>query len=142
MSSMAEGLKHAWALLSLGLTAQQQRTAMLIILLAGFGFHVLWACGYIPGLPGFALANDVTELRRELEEDNDAISESLEDIKDQLHEDRIDRLEDRIRHFHMLRCQAESPEMRRLYADRVNDNLLRHRRLSRTYLRLSACEDL
>lgn len=28
-----------------------------------FCFHVAWACGYIPGLPGFAQARDLTEQR-------------------------------------------------------------------------------
>lgn len=37
------------------------RVAILSIL-SLFAFHVAWACGWVPGIPGFAMAADVSEL--------------------------------------------------------------------------------
>lgn len=34
-----------------------------LLLMFGLAGHIAWACGYIPGLPGFARAQDVHELK-------------------------------------------------------------------------------
>jgi len=113
-----------------GISPEVRRELMLLLLVAAFTLHVAWACGYLPRLPGFALAADVQEL-----------VSAVGRIEDSLITDRIDRLESEIRNLHMLRCYA-SNSTRQLYAQMLDAKLVRYRRLTQNQLTLPPCADL
>lgn len=68
-----------------------------------FGVHVMWACGLLPGLNGFAMAAEVQEIERDVT----AIRREL--------------LEARIFDTRVKQCTAESVAARRFYAEKQRD---------------------
>lgn len=54
-----EELKQLFALLMPEMTKDQRRALVTSCMIFFFVFHIAWACGWVPGLPGFARADAV-----------------------------------------------------------------------------------
>jgi len=71
-------------------------------------FHVAWACGLVPGVPGFARADEVDEKIGEklkpLYEQVGQIAKQQADTDEVVKEIRADQLAQRIRELQALRC--------------------------------------
>lgn len=132
-----------------GMTSQQQRTVIFAVLTLFFIFHVAWACGHIPSMPGFALASDIEDVSLELREIDKSAREAVEAAREQskkveglvlsLH---VEILEERMMSLHILRCRAGNTETKQLYANRIQRNLSKYRELQGYHYQLPACEDL
>lgn len=54
-----EELKQLFAMLLPEMTKDQRRALLTSCVIFFFAFHIAWACGWVPGLPGFAKADAV-----------------------------------------------------------------------------------
>lgn len=84
-------------------------------------FHIFWACGWVPGMPGFALAAHA------------------EDTNSEVRQLRIELLERDLLDAHALRCAADDRELRRLYSQRVQMRLRKYQEIVGTPYPLEPC---
>ena len=91
------------------------------------GFHVAWACGWIPGIPGFAMAGDVTQL-----------SGKVSGIEQSLLEAEIIEAQERL-------CKADAennvPAMR-YSAERLRELAYQYESMTDKVFRLPTCNEL
>lgn len=139
--------KDAYQVLTEDLTPPMKRFLLHLVLFAVLFLHVAWACGWIPNVPGFALASDTDEIlkvQREMEKDWDGkldeLKASLDDLADNVHTMRVEMLEERILMLRSARCQAEGTNNREQYSRRLQRALRQYRTLTNTAYPLEACD--
>lgn len=90
--------------------------------IAMLGFHVLWACGMVPGVPGFARADEldakISEALEPLYSQVGQLSKQQAETDEVVKEIRADQLANRIRELHALRCAtADHDDRERLQSE-------------------------
>lgn len=98
------------------------RLVVCVGLLAGL-FHVAWACGLLPGLPGFAMAGEVDQVKEELTTQIQAVDRKVDKVESKV--DTILKLsiETRIRTLVEDRCNAPEGSSTRRNLQREIDGL-------------------
>lgn len=133
--------------LLLGMTPSQQRSVLILVAILAFSFHVAWACGYVPGVDGFARERQVQKVADELartaarEAKEDALR-YIEQVEESIKELHTEILEERIQNFQIQRCRAENERLREQYANRVNRNMSKYRRINGYYYNITDCQDM
>lgn len=79
-----------------------------------FSVHVAWACGWIPGMSGFAFAQDIDDVKHEIKE-----------LTEELRTQRVEYLEERILAAYAQQCSAGTQDLREIHQRRLT-RLLRH----------------
>lgn len=85
-----------------------RQTVQLWVVSIILAFHVLWACGWIPGMPGFALDTDISEVKVE-----------LRDLTLELRQQRVDYLEERILTAYAEHCRADELSLKQIHQRRL-----------------------
>lgn len=98
-------------------------------------FHILWACGLLPGVSGFAQADDVeykfAEIKKQLKDSSEVQKKILQA-----------QLAAQLRDLHKIRC-GSSDENVKLRLDReIDEAQLEYKTLTGERYPLQACRDL
>lgn len=112
---------------------------------AVFLFHIAWACGFVPGVPGFALADDVDQkidqamqpVRAQLGQITTQIA-SQDDILKSI---RLDQLAARIRDLQQQRCEAKDRHVKESIDEEIDRQQRQYRVLAGERCPLPACEE-
>lgn len=118
----------------LGLTREQQGLIMRATWFGFVSFHILWVCGWLTliGLESpFVHAED---MRRQSADVHQAIID--------LRMDRIERLEHDILQLRVSQCQANTPESRRQYGERLAELISRFQSLAAREPRVPRCDEI
>lgn len=122
------GTRDVADFLTLGLRADQLKLIRDVGWRAVVTFHMAYACGFLltVGLPfsGFAHADEVKGIAAEIRED------------------RIERLELAIFDTRRSQCKANTVEAKGNYAERLTDLQVKYRRLTGSYPRIPACDEV
>jgi hypothetical protein len=131
-----------------GLTAAQQRTVVVSVVVLAFGFHVAWACGYVPGVAGFATEDQVEEVAISAESAEQAAEAAREEARQLVQEVQSsvvdlqsEILEERISNLQTLRCRTDDSELHDQYSARINRNMAKYRSINGYYFQLTPCTD-
>lgn len=123
-----------------------RRAVLRTVLWLFFVCFVIWSFGAIPKFPGFALAAELEEVERGVEEDKRelqrsiaGLAESLENVSDRLDTIEVLFLEERIERTQRLRCDAENPRLRRQYSDRLQRLMTQYTRATHSTFPLQGC---
>lgn len=95
------------------------------MLITFFGaFHVAWACSWLPGIPGFAMAADAHEIKQ-----------AVDELRQNL-------LEKAIFDTRILQCTAMEEGNGRVYAEKLRGFLVEYKETTGHDYPLPACDEL
>lgn len=93
---------------------------LITLIIAG---HVAWACGWVPGVSGFAMADEVS------------------DVKEDVKTIQIDLVDAQIFEQRLRQCQS-TDQARQVHAQRLQRLLRRYQELTGRNYQLPSCSDL
>lgn len=100
------------------------------VMMAIFSVHILWACGLLPGLNGFASAS--------VSDDIEGIKEEVRIVRKELLERAI--FETRIKHC--IAIEERQPRVQQLYQQRLQEKQIRYLELTGAAYPLPSCAEL
>lgn len=109
-----------WKAFTEDMTPLQRRIMVQSLVALLFLFHVLWACGWLPGISGFALASDTAQVQEDIKDLRRTIQEGFNAI-------RKEQIQERLSSLQALRCTATDAQLRQEYINRIQDLQSRHR---------------
>lgn len=100
-------------------------TIQVWVVTALFVSHIAWACGWIPGVSGFAFASDIDDVQHDLQALSTEVQHELRELTGELRTQRIEYLEERILSAYAQQCSATKGDLRDIHQRRLT-RLLRH----------------
>ena len=131
----------------LDMSPTQQRSLLILLAVLAFTFHVAWACGFVPGVDGFAREHYVQQVadqiaRAAAEGAKEDALQYIAQVEGSIKNLHTEILEERIQNLQLERCRADNEQLREQYAARVNRNMSKYRVLNGYYYNITACQDM
>lgn len=109
-----------WKIFTEDMTPLQRRIMVQTIIAGLFAFHIAWACGWLPGISGFALASDTQQVQEDIKDLRQTIENGFKEI-------RKEQIQDRLSALQALRCTAQDQQLEREYVNRIQELQSRYR---------------
>lgn len=136
-------VREFWNLITEDLPEGAKQRFLLLVMSVFIAIHVSWACGWIPGISGFAMAQDTAEISEEVEQLREALKDQNKELGTMLRQGLDDlkrsQLEGRINSLHVLRCAAERRALQQEYANQIQKLQSEYRRLAGYQYPLERC---